>query len=204
MLPLQPDHPGRYPPPGPNWVQFGDDILGGAVDDVRSTLERKKMWKIEYHSKRLHEEGMMPLGHRFDSHRDPEERATDAYDRPHPPPPAPPPDHAPARERERRPEESDAGYDTAEEGSASQPSHSILGSLSNGASSTLANMGAGLVHGTAYLTGAAAGAVGRGLFRGITHHGARARRGGGERGRRASATLSKSQGSRWQEHEQWQ
>ena len=150
-------------------MQFGDDIVNGAVDDVRSALERKKAWKIEYHKNRLHEEGMMPLGHRFDSHRDPEERATDAYDRPHPPPPAPPPDHAPARERERRPEEPDAGYDTAEEGSASQPSHSILGSLSTGASSTLANMGAGLVHGTAYIAGAAAGAVGKGLFRGITH-----------------------------------
>jgi hypothetical protein len=54
-----------------------------------------------------------------------------------------------------------------------QPSSSILTSLSSGASSTLADMGAGLVHGTlhgtAYLAGAAAGAVGRGLVRGITH-----------------------------------
>jgi hypothetical protein len=50
-----------------------------------------------------------------------------------------------------------------------QPSASILTSLSSGANSTLADMGAGLVHGTAYLAGAAAGAVGKGLVRGITH-----------------------------------
>ena len=110
---------------------------------------------------------MLPLG-RFETHRDPEEQATDAYDRP---PPGPPPDHRPARERERqrRPEEPEGGYDTAEEGVAEQPSSSILTSLSSGANSTLADMGAGLVHGTAYLAGAAAGAVGKGLVRGITH-----------------------------------
>ncbi len=80
-------------------MQFGDDILNGAVDDVRATLERKKAWKIEYHRNRLQDDRMMPLGHRFDTHRDPEDQATDAYDRP---PPPPPPDRAPARERERR------------------------------------------------------------------------------------------------------
>ena len=172
MLPLQPYHPGRYPPTGPKWVQFGDDILGGAVDDVRSTLERKKQWKQEYHLNRLQDEGMVPLSRRFASHRDPEEQATEAFDRPPaPPPPGPPPDHAPARERERqrRPEEEEGGYDTAEEGVVEQPSSSILTTISNGANSTLANMGAGLVHGTAYLAGAAAGAVGKGLVRGVRH-----------------------------------
>jgi hypothetical protein len=112
----------------------------------------------------------MPLGHRFEDHRDLEEQATDAYDH-LPPPPGPPPDHAPARERNRRPrpEEAEGGYDTAEEGVPETHSSSILTSLSSGANSTLADMGAGLVHGTAYLAGAAAGAVGKGLFRGITH-----------------------------------
>jgi len=82
MLTLQPYRSTRYPPPGPKWVQFGDDIIGGAVDDARAALERKKAWKIEYHSRRLQEDGMMP--HRFDTHRhrDPEEQATDANDRP--------------------------------------------------------------------------------------------------------------------------
>ena len=168
MLTLQPYHVTRYPPPGPKWVQFGDDILGGAVDDVRSALERKKQWKIEYHRNRLQHDGMMPLGHQFDTHRDPEEQATDAYDHP-PPPPGPPPDHAPARERQRRPEEPEGGYETAEEGVAPQPSHSILTSLSNGANSTLANMGAGLVHGGVWAAGAAASALGRGVARGISH-----------------------------------
>jgi hypothetical protein len=50
-----------------------------------------------------------------------------------------------------------------------QPSSSILTSLSNGANSTLANMGAGLVHGTTYLAGAAVGALGKGLVRGVKH-----------------------------------
>ena len=151
-------------------MQFGDDIVGGAVDDVRAALERKKLWKREHRLNRLHEDRMMPLGHRFEDHRDPEEEATAAYDHP-PPPPGPPPDHRPARERERRPqpEEAEGGYDTAEEGVPQQPSSSILTSLSSGANSTLADMGAGLVHGTAYLAGAAAGAVGKGLVRGITH-----------------------------------
>ena len=170
MLTLQPYHVTRYPPPGPKWVQFGDDIVGGAVDDVRAALERKKLWKREHHLNRLQEDRMMPLGHRFEDHRDLEEQATDAYDH-LPPPPGPPPDHAPARERNRRPrpEEAEGGYDTAEEGVPETHSSSIWTSLSSGASSTLADMGAGLVHGTAYLAGAAAGAVGKGLVRGITH-----------------------------------
>lgn len=139
------------------------------MDDVRTALERKKAWKIEYHSRRLHEEGMMPLGRRFETHEDPEEQATDVYDRPPQPPPAPPPEHNPGRERQRRHEEPEGGYDTAEEGVAPQPSHSILTSLQNGANSTLANMGAGLVHGGVWAAGAAASAVGRGVFRGVSH-----------------------------------
>ena len=149
-------------------MQFGDDILGGAVDDVRSALEKKKSWKREHHLHRLQDDGLMPLGHAFEPRRDPEEEGVDAYDRP---PPGPPPDRQPARERERqrRPEEPEGGYDTAEEGVTTQPSSSILTTFSSGTSSTIADMGAGLVHGTAYLAGAAAGAVGKGLFRGITH-----------------------------------
>ena len=85
-------------------------------------------------------------------------------------PPPPPPDHNPTRERQRRPEEpEEGGYDTAEEGVAPQSSHSILTSLQNGANSTLANMGAGLVHGGVWAAGAAASAVGRGVFRGVSH-----------------------------------
>lgn len=68
-------------------MQFGDDIVAGAADDARSALERKKLWKSEYHITRLHDERMTPLNHPFSSHRDPEEQATDAYDRPQPPPP---------------------------------------------------------------------------------------------------------------------
>jgi hypothetical protein len=170
MLTLQPYRPGRYPPAGPQWVQFGDDIVNGAVDDVRAVLERKKQWKREHHLTRLQDDRMMPLGHHFASHQDPEEDAVDGFD--HPPPSAPPPpDHRPGRERARRSEEeAEGGYHTAgEEVDVGQPSSSILGSLSSGANSTIASMGAGLVHGTAYIAGAAAGAVGRGLARGITH-----------------------------------
>ena len=110
----------------------------------------------------------MPLGHTFEPRRDPEEEGVDAYDRP---PPGPQPDRQPARERERQrvPEEQEGGYATAEEGATTQPSSSILNTFSSGTSSTIADMGAGLVHGTAYLAGATAGAIGKGLFRGITH-----------------------------------
>ena len=140
------------------------------MDDVRAALEQKKQWKREHHLNRLQDDRMMPLGHRFEDHRDEEEQATDAYDRP-PPPPGPPPDHAPARERERqsRREESEGGYHTSEEGVSGQPSSSILTTLSSGANSTLANMGAGLVHGGVWATGAAASMVGRGIARGISH-----------------------------------
>lgn len=112
----------------------------------------------------------MPLGHRFEDHRDPEEQATAAYDRP-PPPPGPPPDHQPARERERRPqpEEAEGGYDTAEEGLPPQSSSSILQSLSNGANSTAADIGAGFLHGGLWATGATVGALTRGIARGISH-----------------------------------
>ena len=98
MLTLQPYHVTRYPPSGPKWVQFGDDIVNGAVDDVRAALERKKQWKSEYHLTRLQDDRMTPLNH-FSSHRDPEEQATDAFDHPHPPP------HQP--EHPHRPEEPD-------------------------------------------------------------------------------------------------
>lgn len=162
MLTLQPYRATRYPPPGPKWVQFGDDIVNGAVDDVRAALERKQTWKREHHLGRLQDDGMVPLSHRFSSHRDPEEQATDAYDRPSPPPPPPP-------RQERRLEETDAGYETADEGVVAQPSSSILTSLSSGANSTLADMGAGLVHGATYLTGAAVSGIARGLARGVAH-----------------------------------
>ena len=67
-------------------MQFGDDIMGSATDEMRAMLERKNQWKREFHGGRLQEHGMTPMRHHAHmqvpaSHADPEEQAVEAFDR---------------------------------------------------------------------------------------------------------------------------
>ena len=88
MLPVQPYRPGGYPPNGPRWVQFGDDLLGGALsarDEARAKLAGKRESMQVFHIQRLQQDGFMPLGPAPSQHPagppDPETEATAQYDR---------------------------------------------------------------------------------------------------------------------------
>ena len=43
-------------------MQFGDDIMGSATDEMRAMLQRKHQWKREFHAGREH--GMLPPARR--------------------------------------------------------------------------------------------------------------------------------------------
>ena len=135
-------------------MQFGDDILGSATDEMRAMLERKNQWKRQFHIGRLQEQGMTPHVPRAASHQDPFEDAIESYDSP----PAPPP------QEERRLQELESPEAPA------HSSHSLLSTISNGANSTAANMGAGIVHGVTYGVAAASTAVAKGLANGLVHY----------------------------------
>jgi len=116
------------------------------VHNIRSVLQRKNAWKQEFHIGRLQEQGMMPM-HPLPSqvpasHPDPEADAVQAYDRP---------EH----------------YEDAIGG---EEQHApAQGGFMQGTRSNLAEAGAALFHGSTYLAGAAAGAVAKGVIRGVAH-----------------------------------
>jgi len=98
MLPVQPYRPGKYPP-GPQWAQFGDDLLGrtfSVADEARANLAEKRRSMGGFHMGRLEEDGFLPMQskvphifatHDFASVKDPEEEFVEGFDlsdwRPH-------------------------------------------------------------------------------------------------------------------------
>ena len=101
MLPVQPQHPGRYPP-GPKWAQFGDDVIGSAMNaHIQARLASKRQTFEDFHIDRLQQDGFMPMAPAPSQHPasrpDPEEPAVNAFDAPdvemqspgQPPPPPP-------------------------------------------------------------------------------------------------------------------
>jgi len=98
MLPVQPYRPGKYPP-GPQWAQFGDDLLGrtfSVADEARANLAEKRRSMGGFHMGRLEEDGFLPVQskvphifatHDFASVKDPEEEFVEGFDlsdwRPH-------------------------------------------------------------------------------------------------------------------------
>ena len=91
MLPVTPYRPGKYPP-GPQWTQFGDDVLGHAMsntsEEARQKLAAKREGMAQFHMDRLQRGGFAPVPrmqgavhHTFADHNDPEEEYVDAYDR---------------------------------------------------------------------------------------------------------------------------
>ena len=88
MQPVQPYNPGRYPP-GPQWAQFGDDLLGhsaSAADEARQKLANKRQGMMEFHIGRLERHGfapMQPIAAQVPAARpDPLEQSVAAFDRP--------------------------------------------------------------------------------------------------------------------------
>ena len=183
MQPLRAYHPQKYPPLGPRWEQFGDDIMGSATDEMRAMITRKNQWKREFHVGRLKEHGMLPP-----AHRDPEDDVMDGFDLPEPSaPPLPPPPRPPSPPQKRRmmepvgkshtiyePEHFDIGYDTADDGQLPAPSSTGIASAiskgaSDGANSLAASLGAGAVHAVTYIGAAGATAVVKGVVNGLSH-----------------------------------
>ena len=106
--------------------------------------------------------------------RDPEDDAVDEFDRPPPSPPPPPETRRLESQTHSQPEHFDIGYDTAEEAEMpASSSNGIISAISNGASnganSSAADLGAGVVHALAYGAGVASAAVVKGGFRAVKH-----------------------------------
>ena len=93
MLPIQRWRPRTYPP-GPQFAQFGDDLLGHSVslaDEARAKLAEKRRGMSGFHMERLQNAGLLPgqsnihhafATHQFETHADPEQAFVDAFDRP--------------------------------------------------------------------------------------------------------------------------
>jgi len=159
MLPLQPYHEGSYPP-GRKFPQFGDDAIGGYLN-AHAALAEKRRNMVPYHIGRLAQDGFVPLNalpsQVPESPANPEDQATQAFDRP--PPPAPEPVF----------EDAKSDNELAELHRPHPPASTLGNTFMNGANSTLANMGAGVVHGITYVAGVGTAAAAKGLVRGLGH-----------------------------------
>ena len=123
MLPAQPQNPGRYPP-GPQWAQFGDDIIGHAAGHKMQALLASKRQTFEaFHIDRLQQDGFMPMAPAPSQHPtsrpDPEAPAVNSFDAPDvemQSPPGHPPSPPPATRTIRNVGTGPDGRDTAEIG----------------------------------------------------------------------------------------
>ena len=166
MLPLQPYHEGSYPP-GPKFPQLGDDTIGGYLN-AHAALAEKRRNMVPYHIGRLAQDGLVPLNALPSqvpaSPHNPEDQATQAFDGfDRPPPSAPPPAAEPVFEDAKSDDE------LAELHRPHPPASTLGNTFMNGANSTLANMGAGVVHGITYVAGVGTAAAAKGLVRGLGH-----------------------------------
>ena len=60
MLPLQPYHPGTYPPAGPRWVKFGDDLVEHTLTAAEKRANRRQ-GMLNFHFERLKHGGLIPM-----------------------------------------------------------------------------------------------------------------------------------------------
>ena len=158
MLSVTRYNPGRYPP-GPRFPQFGDDALTNSVDEARQKLvERRKRFE-PFHLDRLQAHHLMPYDRQTAPRtaRDAPQAPDDTFDEPPPPP-------APMRQMPPEPEPPEP------EETAPTPVRGGLGSaFATGATSTVSNMGAALIHGGVVVAGTVAGSMAKGFVRGLTH-----------------------------------
>jgi hypothetical protein len=156
MLPVQPYHEGSYPP-GAKFPQFGDDVIGGYLN-AHAALAEKRRNMMPFHIGRLAQDGFLPLNHLPSqvpaAPANPEDQATRAFDRP-PPPAAEPVFEDPQSDNEAQVH--------------APPSGGLGSTFMQGANSTLANMGAGVVHGITYVAGVGTAAAAKGIVRGLGH-----------------------------------
>ena len=61
MLPVPVYNPGGYPPPGKQFVQFGDDVLADTLQAAHDKMEAKRNRMLPFHHERLQRHGLIPM-----------------------------------------------------------------------------------------------------------------------------------------------
>ena len=61
MLPVPVYDPGNYPPPGDQFVQFGDDVLANTLTEAHGKIEAKRNRMVSFHHERLQKHGLNPM-----------------------------------------------------------------------------------------------------------------------------------------------
>ncbi len=61
MLPVPVYDPGNYPPPGKQFVQFGDDVLANTLTEAHGKIEAKRSRMTPFHQERLQKHGLNPM-----------------------------------------------------------------------------------------------------------------------------------------------
>ena len=61
MLPVPVYDPGNYPPPGKQFVQFGDDVLANTRPEAHDKIAAKRTRMMPFHQERLQKHGLNPV-----------------------------------------------------------------------------------------------------------------------------------------------
>ena len=61
MLPVPVYNPGGYPPPGKQFVQFGDDVLANTLQEAHDKIAAKRDRMVHFHHERLQKHGLKPM-----------------------------------------------------------------------------------------------------------------------------------------------
>ena len=61
MLPTPVYSPGTYPPPGKQFVQFGDDVLANTLTEAHGKIAARRDRMMPFHQERLQKHGLNPM-----------------------------------------------------------------------------------------------------------------------------------------------
>ena len=61
MLPVPVYDPGNYPPPGKQFVQFGDDVLANTLQEAHDKIAAKRNRMLPFHQERIQKHGLIPM-----------------------------------------------------------------------------------------------------------------------------------------------
>ena len=61
MIPVPVYDPGNYPPPGKQFVQFGDDVLANTLQEAHDKIAAKRTRMMPFHQERLQKHGLNPM-----------------------------------------------------------------------------------------------------------------------------------------------
>ena len=61
MLPVPVYDPGNYPPPGKQFVEFGDDVLANTLQEAHDKIAAKRTRMVPFYQERLQKHGLNPM-----------------------------------------------------------------------------------------------------------------------------------------------